>query len=109
KAIILLQYLFIQIEFVRVMDKIAKAHLCRPQGFYCMRTLSPQFRPNRLTWKAATEPLNRGRANISPLLKLIALVLFLPEGLSFYILQFRLSMIRFVLFLLTPVFFIYFG
>jgi O-antigen ligase len=37
------------------------------------------------------------------MLKLIALVIYLPEELSFYIFQFRLTLIRLVLFLLTPV------
>ena len=36
-------------------------------------------------------------------LKLIALVIFIPSELSFYIFDFRLTLIRFVLFLLTPV------
>jgi hypothetical protein len=65
-----------------------------------MRTQSWQFRPTHLL-KAATR--SAGTANISPMLKLIAVVIFLPEELSFYIFQFRLTVIRLILFLLTPI------
>src|SRR5208337_4614816 len=49
------------------------------------------------------EPRSRDAARVSPSLILIALVIFLPEELSFQVFGFRLSWIRFVLFLLTPV------
>jgi hypothetical protein len=65
-----------------------------------MRAQSWQFRPTHLLRAA---PRSAGAANISPMLKLIAVVIFLPEELSFYIFQFRLTVIRLVLFLLTPV------
>jgi hypothetical protein len=41
--------------------------------------------------------------SVSPILKLIAFVLFIPEELSFSLFQFRLTWIRLVLFLFTPV------
>jgi hypothetical protein len=41
--------------------------------------------------------------SIPPALKLIALVIFLPVELSFYVFGLRLTLIRLVLFLLTPV------
>jgi hypothetical protein len=44
-----------------------------------------------------------GTVSISPMLRLIALVIFLPEELSFNIFDFRLTFIRLALFLLTPV------
>ena len=40
--------------------------------------------------------------SISPWLKLIALTIFLPEEFSFYVFDFRLTVVRFILFLLTP-------
>ena len=49
------------------------------------------------------EPRFRDAARVSLSLILIALVIFVPEELSFQVFGFRLSWIRFVLFLLTPV------
>jgi hypothetical protein len=66
-----------------------------------MRAQSWQFRPNRLP--QITVPRSAGATSFSPVLKLIALVIFLPEELSFYIFEFRLTLIRLILFLLTPV------
>ena len=72
-----------------------------------MRAQSRQFRPNRLLRGAVSR--TPGAAKVPPTLILIALVIFLPEGLSFYAFQFRLSLIRLVLFPLTPVLLIYFS
>jgi len=44
-------------------------------------------------------------ASIHPILKLVAFLIFLPAELSFYLFDFRLTLIRFVLFVLTPVLF----
>ena len=51
----------------------------------------------------AAEPRSKDATRVSPSLILIALVIFLPEELSFQVFGFRLSWIRLVLFLLTPV------
>ena len=74
-----------------------------------MRAQSRQFRPNRLLPRAVPRSADASVASISPILKVIALVIFLPEEISFYIFQFRLTLIRLVLFLLTPVLLIHFG
>jgi hypothetical protein len=73
-----------------------------------MPAQSRQLRPNH-PQRAAPRSAGASAASISPILKLIALVIFLPEELSFYIFQFRLTLIRFVLFLLTPVLLIHFS
>jgi hypothetical protein len=54
-------------------------------------------------------PLSASATSFSPTLKLIALVMYLPEELSFYIFQFRLTLIRLVLFFLTPVLLVHLG
>jgi hypothetical protein len=68
-----------------------------------MRAQSPQFMANPL--------LNRVEQRSTGLtaLKLITLLLFLPEELSFYLGNFRLSPIRLALLLLTPVLLIRFS
>src|SRR5690349_2713270 len=70
-----------------------------------MKAQSSTFQSGRLTQRAVSSTA----ARISPPLILIALVIFLPEELSFYVSEFRLSLIRLVVFLLTPVLLIYFG
>ena len=70
-----------------------------------MKAQSSTFKLGRLPQRAVSSSAVR----ISPPLKLIALVIFLPEELSFYISDFRLSLIRLVVFLLTPVLLIYFS
>jgi O-antigen ligase len=72
-----------------------------------MRAQSLPFRSDRLPQRAA--PRFAGAASISPVLTLIAVVIFLPEELSFYLGQFRLTLIRLVLFSLAPALLIYFG
>ncbi len=71
-----------------------------------MRTQALAFRSNRLPQKVA--PRSAGAKSISPALKLIAFAFFLPEELSFYLFEFRLTLIRLVLFLLTPVLLVHF-
>jgi O-Antigen ligase len=48
-------------------------------------------------------PRSTGPAGLSPALKLIALTIFLPEELSFSLFGLRLSLIRGVVFFLTPI------
>jgi hypothetical protein len=72
-----------------------------------MPAQSLQFRPNRLPQR--TVPRSAVGTRISPTLKLIALVIFLPDELSFYISEFRLTLIRVVIFLLTPVLLVQFS
>jgi hypothetical protein len=74
-----------------------------------MQAQSLQFGPNSLLKKAAGRIMGVGAATISPSLKLITLLMFLPEELSFYIGDFRLSPIRLALLLLTPVLLIRFS
>ena len=69
-----------------------------------MRAQRLQFRPNSLRKTAARSSIGAGAVTISPSLKLITLLMFLPEELSFYIGDFRLSPVRLALLLLTPVF-----
>ena len=72
-----------------------------------MRAHSEQFRPNRLLQRLVAR--SAGATRISPTLILIALVIFLPEELSFFIFQFRLTLIRLVFLLLTPVLLVHFS
>ena len=72
-----------------------------------MRAQSQQFTADRLPQRVV--PRSAGAMSISLTLKLIALVIFLPDELSFYIFEFRLTLIRLVLFLLTPVLLVRFG
>jgi hypothetical protein len=66
-----------------------------------MRTQALAFRSNRLPQKVA--PRSAGAKSISPALKLIVFALFLPLELSFY-----LTLLRLILFLLTPVLLVHF-
>jgi hypothetical protein len=68
---------------------------------------SLQFRPDRLPQRTVPRPAVA--TSISPTLKLIALVIFLPDELSFYISEFRLTLIRALIFLLTPVLLVQFS
>jgi O-antigen ligase len=68
-----------------------------------MRAQPRQLRPNRLPPETTSPFVGERAASISPILKLIVLVIFIPDELSFYIFQFRLTLIRSILFLLTPV------
>ena len=70
-----------------------------------MPAQSLQFRPNRFSNKALPTKV---ATSISLTLKLIAFLIFFPDELSFYILDFRLTLIRAVLFLLTPMLLIQF-
>jgi O-antigen ligase len=72
-----------------------------------MQVHTRQFRLGHLPQRAAPQSANS--TSFSPALKLIALVIFLPLELSFYIFDFRLTLIRLVLFLLTPILFVQFG
>jgi hypothetical protein len=71
-----------------------------------MRT---QFRQLRTPNLAAYQHADSSATSISPILKLVALVIFLPTELSFYIFDFRLTLIRFVLFFLTPILLVHFS
>ena len=71
-----------------------------------MRTQALAFRSNRLPQKVG--PRSAGAKSISPALKMIAFALFLPEEFSFYLFEFRLTLIRLILFLLTPVLLVHF-
>ena len=74
----------------------------------CMPAQLQQFAPNRLPQRVVAQR-GAGATNIPLTLKLIALTMFLPGELSFYILGFRLTLIRLILFVLFPVFLIRFG
>jgi hypothetical protein len=66
-----------------------------------MRAQSLLFNPIRLPQRVVLR--SSSATSIPLLLKLIALAIFLPEELSFYIFQFRFTLDRLILFLLTPV------
>jgi len=65
-----------------------------------MQAQSRQFPLGRFPQRTA--PLSAVANAVSPALVLIAILLFLPDELSFYFGEFRLTPIRLVLFLLTP-------
>ena len=63
-----------------------------------------QFRPFIPSYRPiAAVPRSISAARVPLLLKLIAFVIFLPEELSFWVFGFRLSCVRLVLFLSTPI------
>jgi hypothetical protein len=72
-----------------------------------MLAQSQQFTQDRLPQRVARR--STGTTSISLTLKLIAFALFLPDELSFYMFQFRFTLIRLVLFSLTPVLLTRFG
>ena len=66
----------------------------------CMRAQLQQF---RIANTAAPSYAGASPVRVPAPLKFIALVIFLPIELSFYVFDFRLTLIRLVLFLLTPI------
>jgi len=74
-----------------------------------MRAQSQHFAPNLSLEGGVRRSTGVRAASIPPSLKLIILLIFIPEELSFYIGDFRLSPIRLFLFLLTPVLLVHFS
>ena len=72
-----------------------------------MSAQSPSFASNRSSRRPVPRStgamsVSTAATSISPWLKLIALTIFLPEEFSFYVFDFRLTLVRLILFLLTP-------